>query len=350
MVKKIRVVRGAPCAVAALLISVLSFSTSAKVIEADSFTIDRSDYPTSFILGRFPVANREFESKEKRIQRSLDARTLSDVEGGIEQLEMVNFRAITDSWGDTTRASDSLNERGIELVPLRSVERTLHVLAYAAQLAEEKSKLMKIYHLRNDEYNRLAALAFGILGTESKFFTNLRYTIKQGCPSCAPTLKVIRHRSENDWQPIDPGLSKPFGNGFLGDFVQSYVEDFRQESGQKSHGPTQIKEIPADIEREYAISVESLDHPLLGAGYSALATFGFMAEGLLWAKKLQRRLGDRVPNLQGDGVYDYIPFYYQGGKRMQQAEQGTVEPSRLPYIIELKSYMRDVLIYERARR
>lgn len=297
--------------------------------------VDEAELPTSFILGRAPLANLGYSQSvikpDQSVVFAVQDRLYFDRPEGFVLLS---------NWGDTDK------RHAVDFVPLQQIERSTEVLDFLATLAQEKLTLIKIYNLRNDEYNRLAAMAFGILGTESKFFSNLRYHIKEGCPFCAPVARVMLRRPDQDWTPIEKKSKKPASSGSLADSVDGFLTDYKHEDSHKSHGPTQIKKIPRDIAAAYGIKLVNLDDEAMAPRYAAIATLGFLAEGLRWAKKLPSKVSERKANMQGDGIYDYIPYYYEGGKRMQHALEGVATPDKIPYIVELKSYMSDLLILE----
>jgi hypothetical protein len=97
--------------------------------------------------------------------------------------------------------------------------------SYVTTLSVEKSKLMGLYHLSNQDYNRLAAIAFGILGRETKFGMSRKYQFKEAYQDEVSAMKALK----------------------------CAILDC--EVGRNSRGLTQIKLIPASIKHAYWFSL-----------------------------------------------------------------------------------------------
>lgn len=176
---------------------------------------------------------------------------------------------------------------------------------FLKKLADEKSELMKMYGLDNDEYNDLTKLAFGILGNESQFGSSKRYFIKESLPFAVSLAK---------------------GNMF--------------DTSQNSRGPTQIKSVPKKIQEKYGVKKETLKDP----ANAAVATLGFLAEALQELKgkeKLARENGLEINSLNR---MNYVHYIYMG--RSAQVTSGTATPDQNIYFRQIKKYADELLIVQ----
>lgn len=175
-------------------------------------------------------------------------------------------------------------------------------LRFVNQLSKEKSRLMKLYRLDNDEYNELARLAFGILGNESDYGRSFKYHVKESIPLVVALLK---------------------GEGF--------------NTAQNSRGLTQIKKVPALIEKEYGTKKEDLGVP----EHAAVATLGFLADALM-ELKVKARLN---PDINSENQYDYLHYIYTG--RPSEITERTATPEQNIYLRQIKEAAAGLLILER---
>lgn len=173
---------------------------------------------------------------------------------------------------------------------------------FVNQLSIEKARLMKLYRLDNDEYNELARLAFGILGNESDYGRSFKYHVKESIPLVVALLK---------------------GEGF--------------DTTQNSRGLTQIKKVPALIEKEYGTKKEDLVIP----EHAAVATLGFLADALS-ELKVKARLN---PDINSDNQYDYLHYIYTG--RSSEITERTATPEQNIYLRQIKEAAKGLLILER---
>lgn len=190
----------------------------------------------------------------------------------------LGFRPMMRNWG-------SAEFQPLAILVQNDRVNTRAVREFRLALINHKRNLMRLYNLRNDTYNKLAAMALGIFGNESEFGSSLRYNLKERNQDLVIALKYLS------------GDSSP----------------------TPSRGGTQIKEIPEKIAEEYPeITSDSLILPT----NAAIATVGFLTE--TFSMLLQRSRNDRMnaPSgrasltyIQPENVFDYIPYVYSGQMR-----------------------------------
>ncbi len=167
---------------------------------------------------------------------------------------------------------------------------------YMATLDEEKLTLMKLYQVDNEEYNRLAGLAFGILGNESEFGESIKLILKEAFPALVAILK--------------------------GNLTTRY----------NSRGLTQIKTIPELIKKKYRIKKSDLMNPR----DAAIATLGFLAQSLRELRFIEKRHKDIRPYNR----HRYLHYIYTG--RVSQIKKGLATPDKNIYfqnILRYQSYI-----------
>lgn len=173
---------------------------------------------------------------------------------------------------------------------------------FVNKLTTEKKKLMELYRLDNDEYNELAKLAFGILGNESDYGRSFKYHVKESIPFVVAMLK---------------------GEGL--------------DTSKNSRGLTQIKKVPALIEKEYGTKKEDLGDP----EHAAVATLGFLADALVELKAKMRF----NPDINSENQYDYLHYIYTG--RSKEITGRTATPDKNIYLRQIKEASEGLLILER---
>lgn len=198
---------------------------------------------------------------------------------------------------------------------------TAAVAEYIWSLNRQKSKLMAIYKLRNQTYNKLAAMAFGVFGVESKFGTHWKYAFKEKNQALVSTLKSLT------------------GSG----------------DATNSRGLTQMKHIPEKIQKNYP---EITPETLYDAEYAAVATVGYLAEAFVMLKGLrdnQIKEGVKagavnLSYMTDENIFDYIPYVYSGRMRMifngPKGAQGATVTDNL-YIKEMKQHMSHLYFMEK---
>lgn len=175
-------------------------------------------------------------------------------------------------------------------------------------VSKEKLKIMRAFKISNSEYNRLAVLSFGILGMESKFGESAKYKFKESCQTCITGAKA--------------------GRRFFRNILQGEFQAPRFSSN--SRGPTQIKELPAEIRSLYPqITPDTLTNPQ----HAGIATVGFLAARLNDMKvrvAANRGKDKNYDYINQSNVYDYVMYAYFGS--MDEVFKNTATPALNPYI------------------
>jgi hypothetical protein len=170
-----------------------------------------------------------------------------------------------------TMASDSK----FKLV-IKNTFKSKFVTSYITTLEKEKSNLMKILKIDNDDYNMLAGFAIGVLAPESDFGKNWKYVLKEFLPGAVSIAK---------------------GNGL--------------DISKNSRGPTQVKVISSEIMQQYSMTKDNLGKP----ENAAVATIAISSDFL----KQLRVIGVNHKLINEENIQNYLYYLYQG-KRMQIKE------------------------------
>lgn len=164
--------------------------------------------------------------------------------------------------------------------------------AYVKALQDEKSTLMGLLRIEDDDYNMLAQFAFGVLAPETDYGQNWKYKIKE----LAPVL-----------------VSLAKGNGF--------------DTDANSRGPTQIKRIPETIIEHYKMEKSDLKDPKS----AAIATLAFSADLM----KDLRNVAYHHPEITEETLQSYLYYLYQG--RRWEIRNATATPDKNASIRKIKS-------------
>lgn len=212
--------------------------------------------------------------------------------------------------------------------------------AYVETLAGEKSTLMSIYGLSNVEYNKIAALAFGILGRETKFGTSLKYQWKERHQAEISGFKLAKKKIGDTLSALRSGDAWRFFSAKT------------WSTGSNSRGLTQIKAVPESIVHYYCITANDLNDPRL----TAITTVGFLAESL---RILKNRTRNRdLGYVTKDNLFDYVLYVYFGSMRQLvnpvidyktgRVVNEVATPDRNLYIQTVRRYMHALAFYERS--
>lgn len=213
--------------------------------------------------------------------------------------------------------------------------------SYVDTLSTEKSTLMRIYHLSNTEYNKLAAIAFGVLGRETKFGKSLKYFWKETHQDEIWEMKLAKKKFGDYVSAVSTGDPWKF---------------FAAKTWQvapNSRGLTQIKAIPQSIVHDYCVNESQLNDPRI----TAIATVGFLAESL-------KILKNRVRNKQllyvtNENLFDYVLYVYFGSMRQLvdpfidyktgMLVNDVATPDRNIYIQTVPHYIHSLAMFENQR-
>lgn len=213
--------------------------------------------------------------------------------------------------------------------------------AFVDTLSREKPNLMRLYNLSNQDYNRLAVIAFGILGKETKFGTSTWYHFKEAnqqpitvpipmsviglnviaVPLKIPSLINLRKLQKKKTRDLGKALSDRDAGEFLD--LDTWV------TPPNSRGLTQIKSIPKTISRFYCVNAEQLESPKV----AAVATLGFLAESLKITKARVRNRN--LSYVTSENIYDYVLYVYFGSIR--QLAEPRIEMRRIQVNSNLES-------------
>lgn len=230
---------------------------------------------------------------------------------------------LTDAYRDDfIEISDEFGEE--RATPLKILikdtwSKTDEAIEFVEALSTEKAKLMLLYRLSNRDYNRLAAMAFGILGRETRFGQSAKYVLKEQNQLAILMMKRL-------W--------------------------YWRWDMKNSRGLTQIKTVPAKIAKAYCIKNP---RQLRKARLAAVATVGFLAESLAYTK--YRALKLRLSYIDAENVYDYASYVYFGslgqlvepiydshGKQLNK----TATPSENRYLQHMREHISGLSFLEQA--
>ncbi len=210
--------------------------------------------------------------------------------------------------------------------------------AYVEALASEKGHLMSLYRLSNVEYNQLAAIAFGILGRETKFGTSIKYLWKETNQSEIWQFKLAKKKLRDSVKAVETRDASKF-------FAWK-----TWKVAPNSRGLTQIKAVPETIEQDYCINEENLNDPRM----TAVATVGFLAESL---KILKNRVRNReLMYINDANLFDYVLYVYFGSMRQlvnpildyktASIINEVATPARNLYIQTVRRHMQALALFE----
>jgi hypothetical protein len=200
---------------------------------------------------------------------------------------------------------------------------------FVKALGSYKQILMHSYNLTDSQYNKLAVMAFGILGVETKFTGSLKYKGKEQLPGLVKMGKHLKQFSKI--------LKSSNGN------LQTAWEAASQSVDLNSRGGTQIKMIPAKIFQLFHLRRKDLDAP----EWSAVATIGFLADSLAEIRTMVQNAQPQGQLLfiNKDNIYDYIPFIYLG--KVNLLKNGTANAAQEPYDQAIRRNMHFIGLFER---
>jgi hypothetical protein len=234
--------------------------------------------------------------------------------GSLKLYGAQDFREISNHFGREEDSELRILVKNRSLMTLQSIE-------FVSTLSKEKAVLMKLYGLTNREYNRLAAMSFGILGRETEFGSNFKYYVKENV------------------QPLI--------------WMMKALEDHTLHPEKNSRGLTQIKTIPEKILEAYCIRKP---RELRDPRKAAVATLGFLAESLDFVKHRSR--SRHLTYINDDNIFDYVFYVYFGSLRqlanpkfdaLGRQVNETATPERNLYLQTVKGYLQGLVLLEAPR-
>ena len=185
--------------------------------------------------------------------------------------------------------------------------KTKHSIPFVKALENEKTKLMKIFNISNDDYNDLATLAYGIMGNESDFGRSMKYWIKEYDQGDVILAKAAKRLVDG---------KNPFDKSVL----------------NTSRGFTQIKNLPeGDWKKHYpGINKETLSDPK----NSAVATIAYLVDAVGILKKIaaQNSKDPKKTRITRENLVDYLGYIYQG-------RQASLKSNREPANADFNTYV-----------
>jgi hypothetical protein len=200
-------------------------------------------------------------------------------------------------------SSNDTKPAAIDIKIVNQTGNTQQAREFVKALEDEKSKIMKLYGLSNDEYNDLALLSYGVLGNESEFGNSNRLKAKE---------------------------FSIFGvNLGQAGVITARAIAGKDDATNTSRGLTQIKNLPGgEFTRQYPeINKDNLVNPR----NSAVATMGYLAEAARTMRKIALENKEDASKLRitRENMMDYMGYLYQGGasklKTADQSKQATPE-------------------------
>jgi hypothetical protein len=330
---------------------ILALSTFALAVSSTAFAYDPREFPRLF-------------GAEPRYSTSLpDGEVMSErLNEQIQSVELAGFHRLEYRWGeDSYHQLDIVIQEDRIAGPLNPVEfaqalgdaakphdkealKTIFRLTeteyqaalsgefakrFVTALGEYKQTLMQAYNLSDSQYNKLAVVAFGILGVETKFTGSLKYKGKEQLPGLVKLGKQLKQFSKILKQP------------------NVSLKEAWDEAGQSvtinSRGGTQIKRVPTKIYQMFQVGRRDLDEP----EWSAVATLGFLADSLAEIRIMAHNAqpDGKLLFINEENIYDYIPFIYLGKSTL--LKNGTADAAKEPYVKGIRENMQFLGLYER---
>jgi hypothetical protein len=204
------------------------------------------------------------------------------------KLELISTTAVVNS-SNYNYSKNGITYKAINIIINDSAGKTEDSIPFVKALENEKSKLMKIFNLNNDDYNDLAAIAYGIMGNESDFGKSKKYWIKEHDQGDVVLLKAAKRLLNGD---------NPFHSSVL----------------NTSRGFTQIKDLPdGEWRKQYPeINKNTLGDPK----NSAISTIAYLAGAVKILKKIasENAKDSKKVKITKENLVDYLGYIYQGRK------------------------------------
>lgn len=244
----------------------------------------------------------------------------------LEELRRDGWTFVSPQWGTPLYSDVRFLVKKDDLAPE-------FVGPYLKSLEDNKLNLMRIFYLSDDEYNRLALLAFAVAAQESEFGQSFKYRVKENAQVGVTLIK--RFQAWRDGHDYD---------------------------GKNSRGPTQIKRVPEKLKKYYRIDERNLNNPRI----AAIATLAFLAQTY---NEMLTRAKDREKFhfINEESIYDYTLYGYFGGLRrvlrraalpkdldLNRMTDAQLDPIAVPemntYVLGAKKNIRWITVLERSPR
>lgn len=203
---------------------------------------------------------------------------------------------------------------GINIRIVNPEGMTKHSSEFVKTLESEKSKLMKIFNMDNDDYNDLAMLSYAIMGNESEFGKSTKFLIKETNQE-----KVI--------------LAKAAERLFEGE------NPFDKSVVNTSRGFTQIKDLPEGEWRKHYPEISK--GTLINPRHSAIATMAYLADAVIMLKRIatKNKLDPQKVKITRENMLDYLGYIYQGRGGALTSTKDPATPDMNTYVQNLRKHM-----------
>jgi hypothetical protein len=232
----------------------------------------------NLIINDVPAGNAATTpARARQILAAEQARPRSSGDHGFYAYHLVahayTYEVVRASWGSASFAPVHFVARP-PLVPNERTQKFMDTLEI------EKGKLMDYFGLSNQEYNKIALMALGVLGNESEFYTSWRLFVKTFLPT--PALNFVRVILQRG------NMSTP-----------------------RSHGGIQMKEMPESVRKVFDEWAETED--LRRPEVSAVAAVIFLHNARLQIQRMARNANNT--RINATNIWDFVPYLYMGSGR-----------------------------------
>lgn len=235
-------------------------------------------------------------------------------------------QTLTCNEADAIRCGGTLNLTMVSMMPS---SQNSQADQFARALDEHREDVLTLYknRINSRDYSRLAVLAFGIMGVESRYAQSNWYFLKRWTPDAAITAakclqKIIPEPSIKGLKNIDTSAC---------DHLPGV-----------SHGPTQMKEIPRPIQEHFGVTVSSLYR---NPSHAAVATMGFLIEMKSALFDLKKKYPVQLAEMNEENYIDYLVYFYQGkGRRILKGEKPDIKKNR--YLESLKIHLNAMQVHQ----
>lgn len=211
-------------------------------------------------------------------------------------------------------SSNGPSYKPIDIIINESDGKTEASVPFVKALEDEKSKLMKLFNLNNDDYNDLAAISYGIMGNESKFGTSTKYWYKETFQDDV----IMAKAAKSIWHGKNP---------------------FTKETLNTSRGFTQIKDLPDGAWRKAypEINKDTLGDPK----NSAVSTMAYLVDAVFMLKKIavENAQDPRKVKITKENLVDYLGYIYQGRKGALKSVDEPANADFNTYVQKLRKNM-----------
>lgn len=179
--------------------------------------------------------------------------------------------------------------------------RKTNLKGFLTTLEREKSKIMSLYDLDDEEYDRLAVMAVGMLGQESEFGLNDRYNIKEGMfgQLLVNTAKMAKGDKSANSRGLTQIKKAP-------DKIADAYNMKTRPSGRSAYVWKENEDGKrVRVRKEGTVKMKLLRDPK----YAAVSTMGFLAETLDFIKGAK----SKHEEIDHTNAIDYIPYVYNKG-------------------------------------